>query len=162
MKFGMRLSSGATWVIAGVLSTGVSVAPQTAAALAPGQSARAEAAQSAGVNARANPAEILSDTQGVDFNPYLRRILRTIYDQWLPLLPEEARPPQNVAGETVIRFAILPDGTIESMHLESNTHDDKLNKAAWGAITGVGRFPALPPAFHGAHLEMRVPFKVNE
>ena len=42
--------------------------------------------------------DVLSDTMGVDFNPYLRRILREIYNTWLPLIPEEARPPLNKAG----------------------------------------------------------------
>ena len=43
-------------------------------------------------------AEILSNTQGVNFDPYLRRILREIYDQWLPLIPEEAPPAAAQIG----------------------------------------------------------------
>ena len=31
---------------------------------------------------------------------------------WIPLIPEEARPPLNKQGETLIRFTILPDGRI--------------------------------------------------
>ncbi len=108
------------------------------------------------------PAEILSDTQGVNFNPYLQRILREIYDQWIPLIPEEARPPLRKAGVTMIRFSILPDGTIGAMHLDGSTHDDALNKAAWGSITGVGQFPALPSQFHGPNLELRIHYLVNQ
>ena len=107
-------------------------------------------------------AEILSDTQGVNFEPYLRRILREIYDQWLPLIPEEARPPLRKSGVTQVRFTILPDGTIGAMHLDNSTHDDALNKAAWGSITGVGQFPALPSQFHGPNLELRISYLVNE
>lgn len=107
------------------------------------------------------PAEILSDTQGVNFNPYLQRILREIYDQWLPLIPEEARPPLMKSGVTMIRFTILPDGTIGAMNLDGSTHDDALNKAAWGSITGVGQFPALPSQFHGPNLELRIHYLVN-
>lgn len=108
------------------------------------------------------PAEILSDTQGVNFNPYLRRILQEIYDQWIPLIPEEARPPLRKSGVTMIRFTILPDGTIGAMHLDGSTHDDALNKAAWGSITGVGQFPALPSQFHGPNLELRIHYLVNQ
>ncbi len=107
-------------------------------------------------------AEILSDTQGVNFDPYLKRILREIYDQWIPLIPEEARPPLRKSGTTLVRFTILPDGTIGHMALDGSTHDDALNKAAWGSITGVGQFPALPSQFHGPNLELRINFLVNE
>lgn len=108
------------------------------------------------------PAEILSDTQGVNFNPYLRRILQEIYDEWIPLIPEEARPPLRKSGVTMVRFTILPDGTIGAMHLDGSTHDDALNKAAWGSITGVGQFPALPSQFHGPNLELRIHYLVNQ
>lgn len=106
--------------------------------------------------------DILSDTMGVDFNPYLRRILREIYNTWLPLIPEEARPPLNKSGETLIRFSILPDGRIGSMHLDGSTQDQALDRAAWGSITGVGQFPPLPKEFHGPNLELRIHYLVNK
>jgi TonB family protein len=106
--------------------------------------------------------DILSDTQGVNFNPYISRILREIYQQWLPLIPEEARPPLSKQGETLIRFSILPDGTIGAMHLDGSTHDGALDRAAWGSITGVGQFPPLPKQFTGPNLELRIHYLVNK
>ena len=106
--------------------------------------------------------DVLSDTMGVDFNPYLKRILREIYNTWLPLIPEEARPPLNKQGVTQIRFTILPDGRIGAMSLDGSTHDEALNRAAWGSITGVGQFPPLPPQFHGPNLELRIHYLVNK
>ena len=106
--------------------------------------------------------DILSDTMGVDFNPYLKRLLREIYNTWIPLIPEEARPPLNKQGVTQIRFTILPDGHIGAMHLEGSTHDDALNRAAWGSITGVGQFQPLPKEFHGPNLELRIHYLVNK
>ena len=106
--------------------------------------------------------EVLSDTQGVNFSPYLHGILNTIYKQWLLTIPSEAHPPQKLAGETQIRFTIRPDGELASMHLDASTHSDALNNAAWAAIAGVGAFPQLPEAFHGPNLELRIRFKVNE
>jgi hypothetical protein len=106
--------------------------------------------------------DILSDTEGVDFDPYLKKIMREIYETWLPLIPEEARPPLNKQGETQIRFIILPDGRIGGMVLEGSTHDDAINKSCWGSITGVGQFPALPSQFHGPKLELRVRYLVNK
>jgi outer membrane biosynthesis protein TonB len=106
--------------------------------------------------------DILSDTMGVDFNPYLQKIIREIYYTWLPLIPEEARPPLNKQGETQIRFTILPDGTIGGMTLEASSHDDAINRSSWGSITGVGKFPPLPKEFHGPNLELRIHYLVNK
>jgi TonB family protein len=108
-----------------------------------------------------NGVEVLSDTRGVDFQPYLARIMREIYQQWIPLIPEEAQPPLNKQGTTLIRFTINPDGTIAAMHLDGSTHDDALNRAAWGSITGVGQFPPLPKQFTGPNLELRIHYLVN-
>lgn len=106
--------------------------------------------------------DVLSDTMGVNFGPYLTRILREIKATWLPLIPEEARPPLNKQGETLIRFTILPDGRIGAMYLDGSTHDDAINKSAWGSITGVGQFPPLPNEFHGPNLELRIHYLVNK
>src|SRR6185437_5256522 len=88
--------------------------------------------------------EILSDRQGVDFNPYIRRIIADIYRNWMPLIPEEAMPPLSKQGETLVRFMILPDGRIGGMWLDGSTHDDAINRSAWGSITSEGQFPPLP------------------
>jgi outer membrane biosynthesis protein TonB len=106
-------------------------------------------------------AEVLSDTQGVDFGPYLRRILSDIKRNWEPLIPEEARAPLNKQGETLIRFVILPDGRIGAMHLDDSSHDDAINKACWSAITSEGEFPPLPKEFKGPNLELRIHFLTN-
>lgn len=106
--------------------------------------------------------QILSDTQGVNFNPYIRRLLADIYRNWLPLIPEEAKPPLSKEGETLIRFSILPDGRIGGMWLDGSTHDDAINKSAWGSITSEGQFPPLPSQFHGPNLELRIHYYVNK
>jgi len=105
--------------------------------------------------------DFLSDTKGVDFGPYMRKTLQTIKATWLPLLPDEARLPFNQQGETSIRFTISPDGKISAMHLDGVSHQAKFDRAAWGAITGVGQFPPLPADFHGSELELRIHFRVN-
>ena len=106
-------------------------------------------------------AEILSDTRGVDFQPYLKQILGQIYGQWIRFIPEKARKPTLAKGETEIRFTILPNGQIGAMHLDASTHDTEMNKAAWGAITSVKQYPQLPASFTGPDLELRVHFRVN-
>jgi outer membrane biosynthesis protein TonB len=106
--------------------------------------------------------QILSDTQGVDFGPYIRRILQDIKRNWIPLIPEEARPPLNKQGETLIRFTINSDGSIAAMHLDGSSQDMAIDRACWGGITGVGQFPPLPANFKGPNLELRVDFLTNK
>jgi TonB family protein len=106
--------------------------------------------------------EVLSDTQGVDFGPYIRKILGDIKRNWIPLIPEEARPPLNKQGETLIRFTISSDGHITAMNLDGSSQDTAIDRACWGGITGVGQFPPLPANFKGPNLELRVDFFTNK
>ena len=107
-------------------------------------------------------AQILSDTQGVDFSEYMRRLHDIIQHNWDPLIPEEVNPPIGKRGKVGIRFSILPDGQIGDIKLEGPSGDVALDKAAWYAITSSGQLPPLPKAFHGPDLELRVGFFYNE
>lgn len=104
--------------------------------------------------------DVISDMQGVDFDAYLRRLLSDVKRSWLPLIPEEARPPLNKRGITQVRFTILPDGRIGAMHLDGSTHDTAIDKAAWNSILGVGQFQPLPTAYKGS-FELRLTFYLN-
>ncbi len=106
--------------------------------------------------------EIISDTQGVDFGKYLQRLLADVRRNWLPLIPEECRPPLNKQGITGVRFTIQPNGTISAMHLDYSTHDVAIDRSAWGSITGLGAAQPLPKEFHGPNLELRIEFRVNK
>ncbi|MBW4040252.1 MAG: TonB C-terminal domain-containing protein [Acidobacteria bacterium] len=100
--------------------------------------------------------DLLSDTQGVNFRPYMKAILSEIDDQWSTRVPEGAHP-----GSTEIRLTVKPDGSISEMHMDGSTKDDGLNRAAWSSLTSLGQLPPLPAKFHGANLEMRIHFVVN-
>jgi TonB family protein len=105
--------------------------------------------------------DVLSDTMGVDFDPYVRRVHNDLLHNWAPLIPAEVLPPVSKKGIVSIRFTILPDGKIGSMKIEYPSGDPALDKAAWSAVTGEGQFPALPSEFHGPSLELRVSFFYN-
>jgi len=106
-------------------------------------------------------AEILSDTQGVDFSDYMRRLHYDIQRNWDPLIPEEVQAPLLKRGIVGIIFSILPDGQIGDIKLQTTSGDVALDKAAWNAITSEGQYPALPKAFHGPMLQLRVGFFYN-
>lgn len=109
------------------------------------------------------PMEILSDTQGVDFGPYLARILHDVKVNWYNLVPESARPPIMKKGKVAIEFAIMKDGSVRGMQLEQggSSGDQALDRAAWGGITASVPFPPLPDEFHGQYLALRFHFYYN-
>ena len=106
--------------------------------------------------------QVLSDTQGVDFNSWLLRWHRETERTWDPLIPDEVNPPIYKKGAVVVRFKVLPNGRIMegSMALEGRSGDTGLDRAAWGALTG-SNYPPLPREFHGPYLELRAVFLYN-
>lgn len=106
--------------------------------------------------------EVLSDTMGVDFGPYLRQVIQATQSSWDLLIPEAARPPLLKKGKVAIQFIIMPDGSIKKMQLILPSGDVSLDRAAWGGITGAGPFHPLPKQFHGPYLALRFYFLYNE
>lgn len=105
--------------------------------------------------------DILSDTMGVDFGPYLSRVLAAVRMNWYNLIPEVARPPLMKKGKVSIEFAILKDGSVAGMRLDATSGDVSLDRAAWGGITASTPFPPLPAEFRGNYLALRFHFYYN-
>ena len=106
--------------------------------------------------------QVLSDTQGVDFNSWLQRWHWETERTWDPLIPDEVNPPILKSGMVAIRFKVLPNGRLMdgSLVLEGRSGDVALDRAAWGALVG-SNYPPLPRAFHGPYLELRAYFLYN-
>lgn len=102
--------------------------------------------------------EILSDTQGVDFGPYLARILHDVKQNWYAIIPESAEMKK---GKLAIEFAITKDGHVAGMKLAASSGDVALDRAAWGGITASNPFPPLPSDFGGQYLALRFRFYYN-
>ncbi len=107
------------------------------------------------------PAEIITDTQGVDFGPYLQRIVQIVRGNWYRLIPESAMPPIMKKGKLTIRFVILKDGKVSGMLLEETSGDVALDRAAWSGISFSTPFPPLPKEFPGQDLGLRFRFFYN-
>jgi outer membrane biosynthesis protein TonB len=99
---------------------------------------------------------------GVDFGPYIQRVIYDTKKAWYPIIPEAAQPPLLKQGIVQIRFKIGPDGSVMpgSMVLEGASGDVSLDKAAWAAINYAG-YPPLPKEFKGPYLELRFAFLYN-
>jgi TonB family protein len=106
--------------------------------------------------------DILSETMGVDFGPYIQRVIYDTERAWYPIIPEEARPPFNKQGQVYIEFVILPNGNVTDMRLVGPSGDVALDRAAWAGITGASPFPPLPKAFKGPYLRLRFDFLYNQ
>jgi TonB family protein len=105
--------------------------------------------------------DILSDTLGVDFGPYLSRVLEEVRRNWYNLIPEEARSPLFKQGKLAIEFVISKNGSVEGMKLRTPSGDVALDRAAWGGITASNPFPPLPNQFNGPFLALRFRFYYN-
>jgi len=102
--------------------------------------------------------EVLSDMQGVDFGPYLQRVMHDVKQNWYNAIPESA---QMKHGNLIIEFAIMKDGTVAGLTLAASSGDVPLDRAAWAGITGSNPFPALPSQFGGQYLALRFRFYYN-
>lgn len=102
------------------------------------------------------PMEILSDTMGVDFGPYLNRLLIDVRERWYQLIPESASFKR---GWVTIDFLILKDGTVQGLKIVDSSGDVTLERPAYGSIKGP--FEALPREFPGSYLGLRFRFFYN-
>jgi TonB family protein len=109
------------------------------------------------------PIDVLSDTKGVDFGPYLERVLHDVKMNWYQGIPEEARPPINKKGKVSICFSIMKDGHVSGLRYEQggSSGDAAFDRAAWGGITASDPFPPLPTEFTGQYLALRFHFYYN-
>jgi TonB family protein len=103
---------------------------------------------------------ILSDTQGVDFGPYLARAVFIVRRNWYALIPEAAR--QGRQGRVSVVFEILKDGSVSQIRLTQNSGNDSLDNATSAAIQTSAPFPPLPQEFAGKHLVLQLTFLYNE
>jgi len=102
--------------------------------------------------------EIISDTQGVDFGPYLERVVQEVREHWYLAIPESAEMKK---GKLAIEFAITRDGQVADMKLTFPSGDVALDRAAWSGISGSNPFPPLPSEFTGPYLALRFRFYYN-
>jgi TonB family protein len=112
-------------------------------------------------NQRLGNVEILTDTMGVDFAPYMQRVIQAIRENWYTLIPESARSPLFKQGNVYIQFIIGKDGKVSGMRLEGPSGDVALDRAAWGGITASNPFPPLPQQFAGPNIALRIKFMYN-
>lgn len=111
--------------------------------------------------ARMGPMEVLTDTEGVDFGPYLAQVVQIVKRNWYSIIPESAYPPLSKKGKVFIEFAIGKNGQVEGLTVVRGSGDVALDRAAYGGVQFSTPFPPLPKEFGGPYLGLRFLFYYN-
>lgn len=99
---------------------------------------------------------ILSDPQGVDFNPYLSKdVMPKIQKAWAEQIQKVSATSAGRKGTVVVEFAIEKDGSISRIKLRQSTTEDELDEAVGAAIQGASPFPPLPAKYRGKEILLR-------
>jgi protein TonB len=113
----------------------------------------------AGPPATAELPQLLSDAQGVDFRPYLARVLASVKSRWFAIMPDAVR--QGRTGKVGVQVVIPRDGGLGKVVFVGTTGVAALDNAAIAAISAASPFPPLPPAFKGAEIRVQINFAYN-
>jgi TonB family protein len=100
---------------------------------------------------------VVSDTQGVNFEPYVSSIFKTIHAHWLDLVPD-ASLLRKQEGNVTIEFSIARDGKLEDLKFLTNSGEPLLDRAAQAGILASSPFPALPAEFKEPSIRLRLNF----
>lgn len=103
--------------------------------------------------------ELLSDPMGVDFKPYLVRVLAAVRRNWFAVIPESARLGHR--GKVLIQFSISKTGSVPKLVIVLPSGTEGLDRAAVAGISASNPFPPLPPEFRGDQIRLQLAFFYN-
>lgn len=104
--------------------------------------------------------ELMSDPMGVDFKPYLIRILALVRQNWFAVIPESARMGNR--GLVQLQFIIDRNGQVPKLVIATPSGSEALDRAAVAGISASVPFPPLPNDFKGQQIRLQFAFKYNE
>jgi TonB family protein len=100
--------------------------------------------------------QLRSDTEGVDFKPYLMQLIATIKRNWLAVIPESAR--MGSRGKVSLQFVIAKSGNIDKVVYAEQSGSSALDRAAVAGVSASNPLPPLPPEFRGARIVLQLNF----
>jgi TonB family protein len=105
--------------------------------------------------------EMLTDTEGVDFNDYLRRVYLAVKQNWFAVMPASVQLGDQ--GVVSLQFKIMRDGSVPDSDPQRvfGSGKEPLDRAAISSIRSSNPFPTLPPQFKGPYIELRFTYYYN-
>lgn len=107
----------------------------------------------------ASTLELLSDPMGVDFKPYLIRVLAAVRRNWFAVIPESARMGRR--GKVVLQFSVDRDGGVPKLVIAMPSGAEPLDRAAVAGISASVPLPPLPKEFTGNQIKLQLAFAYN-
>jgi TonB family protein len=104
-------------------------------------------------------ATILSDQQGVDFRPYMLKVLAAVKRNWFAVYPESAR--LGTRGKVALVVSIDRSGGVPSLKIGMPSGVLALDRAAVAGVSASTPFPPLPSEFHGSEIRLQLVFAYN-
>jgi outer membrane biosynthesis protein TonB len=104
---------------------------------------------------------LLTDTEGVDFNDYLRRVYITVKQNWFAVMPPSVQLGDQ--GVVSLQFKIMRDGSVPDGDPQRvfGSGKEPLDRAAISSIRASNPFPQLPGQFKGPYIELRFTYYYN-
>jgi hypothetical protein len=105
--------------------------------------------------------EMLTPTEGVDFNDYLHRVYIIVKRNWFSVMPESVRLGDK--GVVSLQFRIMRNGSVpdgEPVRV-LGSGKEPLDRAAVSSIRASNPFEPLPPQFSGPFIELRFTYYYN-
>jgi outer membrane biosynthesis protein TonB len=105
--------------------------------------------------------EMLTPTQGVDFTPYLNRVIDSIRRNWYAVMPESVYLGDR--GRVAMEFEIMQNGVVPESEpvMVAGSGKDPLDRAAFSSIRASTPFEPLPSAFSGPSIKLRITYLYN-
>jgi TonB family protein len=105
--------------------------------------------------------EMLTDTEGIDFNDYLRRVYLTVKQNWFAVMPASVQLGDQ--GVVSLQFKIMKNGSVPDGDPAQvfSSGKEPLDRAAFSSIRASNPFPPLPPGFKADHIELRFTYYYN-
>lgn len=105
--------------------------------------------------------EMLTDTEGVDFNDYFRRIYYIVKGNWEAVMPPSVELGEQ--GVVSLHVKIMRDGSVPDPEpvMLYGSGKEPLDRAAVSSIRASNPFPPLPAQFKGPYIEVRYTYYYN-
>jgi outer membrane biosynthesis protein TonB len=105
--------------------------------------------------------QLLTPTEGVDFNDYLARVYQSVKRNWFAVMPPSVELGDK--GVVSLQFKILRNGGVPDGEPVTvfGSGKEPLDRAAISSIRASNPFGPLPSAFSGPYIELRFTYYYN-